>query len=79
MSAQEIIFKNKDIKREVPNFPKMLSCKLRKQQADGGIFKIRDDQTHKIIKQDGISSTFKTYYKTLRAEDKRNQRKSIHF
>lgn len=47
-------------------FSKLLAWKLRKQQAERSVFKIRDNQTNTIeIKQDKIQSTFESFYKKL--------------
>ena len=56
----------------------MISWKLKKQQAERTIFKIRDNQNNVILtKQDQIQSSFESYYKKLFTKISQNNEEEI--
>jgi len=59
-------------------FTKFLSWKLKEQQAERTIFKIRDNQNNVILtKQDQIQSSFESYYKKLFTKISQNNEEEI--
>ena len=80
LTSQEIMKKMLFTKQKYyesgSKFSKVLAWKLRKQQADRTIFKIRDNQKNTITKQENIQSIFESFYKKIfskMTEDKEDE------
>lgn len=61
-----------------PKAAKLLAWRLRRQQAENTIHRIRDQNTNKIISNlDGIQKVFETYYRTLYSQPDQADRHTI--
>lgn len=61
-----------------PKATKLLAWRLRKQQAERAIYKIKDPVTNKILNTlDGIQRAFETYYKSLYTQSDKTNRDTI--